>query len=80
MEVDESSFSAVVSECNLVQNSSQWWVDTDATRYVCSDKSMFSTYQKFDHEEKLYMGNSTVSTIEGSGTVILKFTSGKLSS
>ena len=77
MEVDESNFSAVVSECNMVQNPNQWWVDTGATRHVCSDKSMFSTYKKFDHEEKLYMGNSAVSMIEGSGTVILKFTSGK---
>ena len=67
MEVDESNFSAVVSECNLVQNPNQWWVDTGATRHVCSDKSMFSTYQKFDHEEKLYMGNSAVSMIDGSG-------------
>ena len=63
MEVDESNFSAVVSECNLVQNPNQWWVDTGATRHVCSDKSMFSTYQKFDQQENLYMGNSAVSKI-----------------
>ena len=78
MEVDESNFSAVVSECNLVQNSAQWWVDTGATRLVYSDKSMFSTYKKFDHKEKLYMGNSAVSMIKGSGTIVLKFMSEKL--
>lgn len=75
--IDELNFSGVVSEFNLVQNSAQWWVDTGATRHVCSDKSMFSAYKKVDQEEKLYMGNSTVSMIEGSGKVILKFTSGK---
>ena len=79
MKMDKSNFSAVIFECNLIQNPNQWWVDTGATRHVCSEKSMFSTYQKFDQKERLYMGNSAVSMIEGSGTVILKFTSGKTS-
>ena len=30
-----------------------------------------------DTKEKLYMGNSATSNIEGEGTVILKITSGK---
>ena len=77
MKMDKSNFSAVISECNLVQNPNQWWVDTGATRHVCSEKSMFSTYQKFDQKERIYMGNSVVSMIEGSGAVILKFTSKK---
>ena len=77
MKMDKSNFSAVISECNLVKNPKQWWVDTGATRHVCFEKSMFSTYQKFDQKERLYMGNSAVFMIEGSGTVILKFTSGK---
>lgn len=77
MDIDESNFSAIVSECNLIQNSAQWWLDTGATRHICSDKSIFSTYKKLDHEEKLYMGNSAISKVEGSGTVTLKFTSGK---
>ena len=37
------SFSAVVSEVNLVGNTKEWWVDTGATRHKCSDKKMFSS-------------------------------------
>ena len=77
MDIDESNFSGVVTECNLIQNSAQWWLDTGATRHICSDKSVFSTYTKLDQDEKLYMGNSSVSMVEGKGTVTLNFTSGK---
>ena len=39
-----------VSEMNLVKNTNEWWVDTGATRHICSDKKMFSTYQFVDME------------------------------
>ena len=69
---------ATVSEVNLVgSNSREWWIDTGATRHVCSDKAIFSSLKVSDTKEKLYMGNSATSNIEGEGTVILKMTSGK---
>ncbi|GMQ05992.1 hypothetical protein CsSME_00050763 [Camellia sinensis var. sinensis] len=35
----------VVSKVNLMgSNSKEWWVDTGATRRVCADKKMFTTY------------------------------------
>ena len=52
-------------------------MDTGATRHVCSDKKMFSSYQTIDNGEQLFMGNSSSSKAEGQGKVILKMTSGK---
>ena len=71
------SFSAVVSEVNLVGNTKEWWVDTGATRHICSDKKMFSSYEASNDGEQLFMGNSFTSKVEGKGNVILKMTSGK---
>ncbi|CAL2238495.1 unnamed protein product [Prunus armeniaca] len=54
---------------------SDWWIDTGATRDICGE--MFSTYQKIDGDEHLYMGNSSASAVMGKGKVFLKFTYGK---
>ena len=77
-EMGDIDLCATVSEVNLVgSNPREWWIDTGATRHVCSDKAVFSSLKASDAGEKLYMGNSATSTIEGEGTVILKMTSGK---
>ena len=68
-------FCVVMSEINLVGNPKKWWVDTGATRYVCCDKKMFSTYKECG--EQLFMGNSSIARAAGIGKVILKMTSGK---
>ncbi|GJZ38330.1 retrotransposon protein, putative, ty1-copia subclass [Tanacetum coccineum] len=73
-----SDVNAMISEVNLVgSNNSGWWVDTEATRHVCADKSMFHSFRAVDNEEKLYMGNSATADIKGEGDVILKMTSEK---
>ena len=66
------SLSAMVSEVNLTTNNKNWWVDTGATRHICSEKILFSEYQKLEHDEQLFMGNSAISKVEGKGRVILK--------
>ena len=76
-DVFEMNLSAVVSECNIVGNTKEWWVDTGATRHICSNKWMFSTYKPVEQNEELFMGNSSSSKVEGRGKVILKMTSGK---
>ncbi|XP_075491105.1 uncharacterized protein LOC142529455 [Primulina tabacum] len=69
---------AVISEINLVgSNPREWWIDTGATRHVCSDKEMFATLEESMNGEKLFMGNSATSDIKGQGKVVLKMTSGK---
>ena len=77
-DVSDMNLSAVVSEVNFIgSNTKEWWVDTGATRHVCSDKKMFSSYQTLDNGEQLFMGNSSSSKVESQGKVVLKMTSGK---
>ena len=69
---------AVISKMNLVgSNPKKWWIDTSATRHVCSNKKMFSTFEPTEIGEKLYMGNSVTFEIKGQGKVVLKMTYGK---
>lgn len=77
-EIDDlvGSFSAVVLEANLVDNPKQWWIDTGATRHICSDRGSFSTYSPISGK-KLFMGNDATSDVKGAGKVVLKLTSGK---
>lgn len=35
-----------------------------ATSHICFEKSVFFTCEKINHEEKLFMGNSTVSPLK----------------
>ncbi|KAK4389523.1 Retrovirus-related Pol polyprotein from transposon TNT 1-94 [Sesamum angolense] len=76
IDLGELNLSAVVFEANLVDNPREWWIDTGATRHICSDKEMFSTYTPINGK-KLFMGNSATSNIVGIDNVVLKMTSGK---
>ncbi|KAL0352509.1 UNVERIFIED_CONTAM: hypothetical protein Scaly_1639600 [Sesamum calycinum] len=76
IDLGELNLSVVVFEANLVDNPREWWIDTGATRHICSDKEMFSTYTPINGR-KLFMGNSATSNIVGIGNVVLKMTSGK---
>ncbi|CAH9133608.1 unnamed protein product, partial [Cuscuta epithymum] len=68
---------AVVTEVNLVgSNSKEWFVDTGATRHICSNRELFITFEP-SNGEKVWMGNSVHSAVEGVGKVVLKITSGK---
>ena len=66
------SLSAIVSEVNLTTNNKDWWVDTGVTQYIYSEKILFTKYQKLEHDEQLFMGNSVVFKIDRKGKVILK--------
>ncbi|KAL0364114.1 UNVERIFIED_CONTAM: Retrovirus-related Pol polyprotein from transposon TNT 1-94 [Sesamum angustifolium] len=76
IDLGELNLSTVVFEANLVDNPREWRIDTGATRHICSDKEMFSTYTPINGR-KLFMGNSATSNIVGIGNVVLKMTSGK---
>ena len=76
-EVDDNLV-VVVTETNLVSNVKGWWIDTGVTRHICGDNNLFSEYKQIDDGEKLYMGNSSASNVEGKRNVMLKFTSGKV--
>ncbi|KFK33314.1 hypothetical protein AALP_AA6G358900 [Arabis alpina] len=67
---------AVVTEANVAESHPKtWWFDTGATRHICMDREMFSTYKENKGNEKLCMGNSATSKIAGYGKVVLKLTS-----
>ena len=69
---------AMLSECNLVGNPREWWIDSGASSHVCANKELFSSYTPALTDEKLFMANSAVATVEGTGKVLLKMTSGKV--
>ena len=66
-------FPSIFSVCH----SPDWWIDTGANVHVCSDISMFSSYQVAGTFFVL-IGNGSHACIRGVGTVDLKFTSGKI--
>jgi hypothetical protein len=68
-----NSLSTILSVCN----SPEWWMDTGANINVCADASLFSSYQ-VSGTGALLMGNGSHARVLGVGTVILKFTSGKM--
>ncbi|XP_047309712.1 60S ribosomal protein L7-1-like [Impatiens glandulifera] len=54
-------------------NPREWWIDIGATRHVCSNKELFSTFEEVRNGEKLFMGNSATSDIPGEGKVVLSY-------
>ncbi|PHU25602.1 hypothetical protein BC332_03934 [Capsicum chinense] len=49
---------AMLSECNLVGNPREWWMDSGASHHICANKELFSTFALAQVEEKIYMANS----------------------
>ena len=65
---------AMVSKVNLVGSSlKEWWIDTSATRHVCSNKDLFTSFKPINGE-KVFIGNYASSIVEGQGKVLLKMT------
>jgi hypothetical protein len=62
----------VLSVCH----SPNWWIDTGANVHICSDISMFFSYQVTGTSSML-MGNGSHATVRGVCTVDLKFPSEK---
>ena len=68
----------VISECNLVGNPKEWFLDSGATRHIYSAKEAFTTYTPAEYNEDLFMENTTTARIAGIGKVMLKMTSDKV--
>ena len=68
---------AVISEINLVDNKTEWIVDTGATKHFCSDKELFAEFKEATGGEQVFMGNSSSSEVLGKGKILLKLNSGK---
>jgi hypothetical protein len=57
-----------------VFQSTSWWLDISANVHICSDATLFSSYQTA-RDSTLMMGNGSHATVRGVGTVDLKLTS-----
>ena len=69
---------AVISQVNVVTNVNKWVVDLGATRHICANKSMFTSYITVgDVEEQVYLGDLKTTPVQGKGKVLLKLTFGK---
>ena len=55
---------AMLSECNLVGNPSEWLIDSGASCHVCADKELFSSDTPTLADEKLCMANSVVAKVK----------------
>ncbi|KAL0319909.1 UNVERIFIED_CONTAM: hypothetical protein Sradi_5252400 [Sesamum radiatum] len=54
----EEVIAAVVVEANLVENKSDWILDTGASKHFCSNKELFQELKEAADGECVYMGNS----------------------
>ncbi|XP_075104557.1 uncharacterized protein LOC142178600 [Nicotiana tabacum] len=69
---------ATLSECNLVRNPRERWIDSGATRHVCANKELFTSYAPAGPNGTVFMANFATTKIEGTGKITLKMTSGKI--
>ncbi|KAH7859907.1 hypothetical protein Vadar_006955 [Vaccinium darrowii] len=74
----QNNFAAVIFEINMLEDAKDWWIDSRATRHVCNDRTLFSTYEPVSDGEVLYMGNYSTTAVKGKRKVDLKFTSGQV--
>jgi len=74
----EDTILVFVSQVNLVTNVSKWVVDSGATRHICANKNVFTSYISVgDGEEQVYLSDSKIILVLGKGKVLQKLTSGK---
>jgi hypothetical protein len=57
--------------------STTWWLDSSANVHVCSDASLFSSYQ-VAHDSSMMMANGSHTSVHGLGMIDLKLTSRKI--
>ncbi|PHT38854.1 Enoyl-[acyl-carrier-protein] reductase [NADH], chloroplastic [Capsicum baccatum] len=69
---------AMFTECNLVGNPREWWMDSGSTHHVCTNKELFSSFAPAQAEKMLYMANSATAKVEGTGKICLKMNSRKV--
>jgi hypothetical protein len=60
-----------------VFQSTTWWLNSGANVHVCSDASLFSSYQ-VTQDSSMMMGNGSHASVHGVGMVYLKLTLEKI--
>nr|XP_016495334.1 PREDICTED: uncharacterized protein LOC107814434 [Nicotiana tabacum] len=68
----------VIFQVNIVAHAKEWVVDFGATRHICANQEVFSSYTPVeDDREEVYRGDSSTTKVLGKGKVLLKLTSEK---
>ena len=70
--VESDIIADVISEVNMVAHNKNWVIDSPATRHICADRGVFSSYSSVDDGEQVFMGDSRASPVVGKGKVFLK--------
>jgi len=65
-------------DANLVQNMTEWILDSGVSRHFCANKELMVDFDDVADGQCVYMGNSSKAAVNGNGKVLLKFTSGKI--
>ncbi|KAL0461375.1 UNVERIFIED_CONTAM: Retrovirus-related Pol polyprotein from transposon RE2 [Sesamum latifolium] len=73
----EEITAVVVVEANLVENKTDWILDTGASKHFCSNKELFQDFKEAANGECVFMGNSATVGVLEKGKVLLKLTSEK---
>jgi hypothetical protein len=74
--VETGGYNSLPSVFSVFQSTS-WWLYTGTNIHVCSDATLFYSYQTA-RDSTVIMGNGSHATVRGVGTVDLKLTSGKI--
>ncbi|KAA0036921.1 ty1-copia retrotransposon protein [Cucumis melo var. makuwa] len=73
----DSEIIAAIVEANLIENKTDWILDTGASRHFCTNRELLHDYEDTADGECVFMGNSATAGVIGKGKVILKLTSSK---
>ncbi|TYK01594.1 ty1-copia retrotransposon protein [Cucumis melo var. makuwa] len=76
VEQDNEIIAAIV-EANLIENKTDWILDTGASRHFCTNRELLHDYKDTTDGECVFMENSATTRVIGKGKVILNLTSGK---
>ncbi|KAL0555831.1 hypothetical protein IC582_004332 [Cucumis melo] len=73
----DSEIIAAIVEANLIENKTDWILNTGASRHFCTNHELIHDYEDTVDGECVFMGNSAIAGVIGKRKVILKLTSGK---
>ncbi|KAA0035570.1 ty1-copia retrotransposon protein [Cucumis melo var. makuwa] len=68
---------AIVVEVNLIENKTNWILNTGVSRHFCTNQELLHDYGDTTNGEYVFMGNLATTEVIGKAKVILKLTSGK---
>ena len=71
------SEATLVLKMKLVNNITDWVVDTGATRHICFNKGLFLNYEEVIDDKNVYLGDPGTTRVARKGKILFKFTSSK---